>query len=428
MAAGHSDRAHASWAASATERNWNCPGSYVLNALVEEDDESEAAAWGTACHEVSEMCLTQGREPIEFVGRIIKTKKHAIEVDEEMSDTSDVYVNYVRGRLAEYRDETGEDAVLMVEQKFMLDAIEPPFDAGGTGDAVLYFPKWELLEIVDLKGGRGVVVEAKGNKQLRTYGLGAMLANQGVKVSKVKSTIVQPRAPHKDGRIRSEEIHVVDLAEWSADLKEAMYRAAQAAADYEKTTGAVSRDEWSKLYVCAGSHCKFCKAKPTCPALEQKTLDAAKVFFDDHDKPHISNTPDKMEPGELAKTLDLLDMIEDWVKAVRSYAHAQAESGTEIPGYILVDKQGRETWVDAERVKANLDMLDLGEDLYLNEPKMRTPKQVRASLKKAGLTDVLEALKDESETPVNGTNLVRADKTARPAVAPKPQQIFDAIE
>jgi hypothetical protein len=79
-----------------------------------------------------------------------------------------------------------------------------------------------MLEVVDLKGGRGVVVEVKGNPQLRTYALGAMLANPGIDVSHVQVTIVQPRAPHKDGRIRSERFHVADLVEWTAELMAAM--------------------------------------------------------------------------------------------------------------------------------------------------------------------------------------------------------------
>ncbi len=82
---------------------------------------------------------------------------------------------------------------LWIEQRFKLEAINPPFEAGGTADAVIFHDGAQLLEVVDLKGGRGIVVEALGNKQARTYALGAVLNNPGLDIQEVKVTIVQPR-------------------------------------------------------------------------------------------------------------------------------------------------------------------------------------------------------------------------------------------
>lgn len=422
----HSARDHAQWSASATERNWNCPGALALTDGLPETT-SEAADWGTAAHQIAEKCLRQGVQADSFIGETEKGKKHSFEVDEEMADTAQQYVDYCRSRIAAYEAETGEKPLFFIEQRFSLADLNPPFEAGGTGDFVIYFLRWELLEIVDLKGGRGHVVEAIGNPQLRTYALGAMLANKGLKVKTIKVTIVQPRAPHKDGRIRSESFHVVDLMEWTTDLLAAMLRSAQAIADMEKVDcNLIPQKLWDVTHLNAGDHCKFCKAAGFCPALEQRSLDAAGVWFDDLDNARISNTPDSMDPAELAKRLDMLDMIGEWINAVRAYAHAQAEIGVEIPGYQLVEKIGHRKWkadVDIQNVIDVLENAGKDRDLaYAKKP--ASPAQVEKALGAKHKADIADLV----ERPVTGTNLVAANKTSRPAAAPAVNKHFDILD
>lgn len=415
----HATRDHATWSASATERNWQCPGALALTMDLPERS-SEVADWGTACHQVAEKCLRTRKDAVDFIGTTEKGKEHSFEVDDEMAETAQTYVDYVLGEWL-YQPLR----VLHIEQKFSLAALNPPFEAGGTADAVVYKPDEKNLEVIDLKGGRGHVVEVVGNPQLRTYALGAMLANPGLDVSTITVTIVQPRAPHKSGRIRSETFHVADLLEWTGDLLAAMKRS-KAAID----SAIASKAEWNSTFLNAGSWCKFCKAAGFCPALQQKAYDAAGVWFDDLDKPRLANSPDAMSPEAIAQALDAADMIGDWINAVRAYAHAQAESGAEIPGYILVPKEGREKWVDDgaavqaanAAIKAGLD----GDKVY-NPPKVRTPKQIRDALAKAKLA-MPEALVGLSAKPTQGTNLVAADKTTRQAVEPAVNKFFDKID
>jgi uncharacterized protein DUF2800 len=426
------EKAHATWSASATSRNWECSGALALGAQVAHlDEESEAAGWGTACHSVSEWCLREGRDAVEMIGRVVKSKQHEFEVDEEMAETAQKYVDYVRTRLGN-RPEPINFAVspsLYVEQKFSLAKLKPPFDAGGTADAVIYFPAEKLLEVIDLKGGRGVKVEVTENKQLRTYAVGAVLANPGLDVERVRSTIVQPRMSHADGVIRSEEIHISDLMEWTAELKGAMNRSADAGKAYAAITGDISREEWAAKYLTAGDHCKFCPAAGFCPALEKKALDAAGVWFDDLQKPQFSNTPADLSPEKLASVLDAADMIQDYLNAARALAHSLAETGVKIANgdgeYILVDRIGRRRWKGEEAdVKEQLFLTaDLTDDeVYVQ--KLKSPAQIEkvlgAKRKKliAGLI----------ETPVTGTNLVRTDKTDRMAAAPAVHKHFDVIE
>ena len=419
-------KSHATWSASATTRNWACAGALALNQQVAHlEKESEAAGWGTACHSVAEDCLKSGCDAIEWVGRIVKSKEHTFEVDDEMAETAQAYVDYVRDRLAAYKAETGEDAVLYVEQTFSLEKLEPPFDAGGTGDAVMYFPAWALLEIVDLKGGRGVKVSVAENKQLRTYGLGAVLTNPGLNVQRVRSTIVQPRMG--DGKPKSEEYHIADLVEWTGELRMKMAQSAEALAAYRQITGDLSREAWAEKYLCAGDHCgtTFCKAQGICPALEKRALDAAGVWFDDQNTPHLSNTPSDLSPERLSVVLDAADMIQNYLNACRSLAHALVESGVEVPNYILVEKTGRRKFIEDDeavlvhQIKALTQLSD--DDLY--NQKLKSPSQLEKTLKKdKGLIAAL------IETPITGVNLVRADKTTREPVKSKADKFFQPID
>lgn len=423
--ADHGARDHARWAASSTERNWHCAGALALTeTITTTEKENPAAAWGTACHEISELCLMENRDAIEFLGTVRQTKQHKIDVDEELADTAQQYVDYVRGRVAKYQTETGGEPKVVFEQHFRLDTLNPPFQAGGTGDTVIYFPMWRLIEVVDLKGGRGVVVEATGNKQGRTYGLGAMLENTGLDVERIKVTIVQPRAHHKDGRIRSDDFHVADLMEWTADLLAAMRRSKAALED----RGRIAEALWVKHYLAAGDHCKFCRAAGFCPALEQRAMDAAGVWFNDEDQPQMSNAPNSLSAEELAKRLDVADMIQEWVAAVRAYAHEQAELGVTIPGYQLSSTIGHRKFTDEAKVKELLFLkLDLTDD-ELHTKKFKTPAQIEKTLGAKKLRAVKTDLDELIARPVTGTNLVRADKTTRPAVAPAVNQHFAPIE
>ena len=416
--ANHAARDHAQWSASATDRNWHCPGALALTMDLPEQTNS-AADWGTVCHEISELCLRDGVDAVSFIGTTRKGKEFSFEVDDEMADTAQMYVNYCRSRIDAYKAETGKNALVFVEEKFSLAALNPPFEAGGTGDCVMIFPDWQTLEVVDLKGGRGVVVEAKGNPQGRTYGLGAVLKHTGHTIRKIIVTIVQPRAGHPDGRIRSDVFDMADLVEWTTDLMAAMKRSADAF-EWHKA-GTKPSAEWARDYLAAGGHCKFCKAAGFCPALEQKATDAAGIWFDDLDKPRISNSPDAMSPEKLAQTLDMLDMIDDWCNAVRAHAHREAEAGTVIPGYQLVEKIGNRAWkadVTTDAVAAVLAGAGKDAKLAYAAPKAASPAQVEKALgaKNKGL------LTDLVERPSRGTNLVSTASTTRPAVTPLVQQ------
>lgn len=434
QAPNHADREHATWSASSAKRNMLCSGA--LGLILEAtkgwpESTNEAADWGTCAHQIGEACLSDGTDASRFVGQTLKGKKHSFEVDDEMAECAQEFVGYVRRRMAEYKAATGDDAVLWIEQRFSFASLKPPFDAGGTGDAVIWFSMWGLLEVVDLKGGRGVVVEAKGNPQLRSYGLGAVLTHPDLDVETVKVTIVQPRAPHKDGRIRSETFEVGELVMWTSEMLASMRRSKQAMDERAVITGELSEEEWARKWLVPGDHCQdtFCDVAAVCPALRMKVEESIGLHFHPiTEEPTIRNAPNVGDPEQIGKYLDCADMIEGWVKALRGHGHRMAEMGQPPANYVLVDKTGREAWGDKEAEKkavAAARAAKIDEKKYLTDPKLRTPKQVRDAFKKAKAD--LSALEGLSSTPTTGTNLVRQDGTIRPAVSAV-EQHFQAIK
>ena len=410
----HHDRDHATWSASATERNWRCAGAIAMESISPEDKESLHAARGTAAHELGERCLRGGGQAIEYLGMVIKTKEHEVEIDEELANSAQEYVDYCRTL----------KGVWLVEKKFSLDALDPPFEAGGTCDFISV--EAHQIEVVDLKNGMGVV-DVNENKQLRTYALLAMLnLKAGVNAERIKVTIVQPRAPHKDGRIRSETFHVADLVEWTSELMKAMRRSKRAFDEFQTINGdRVKFNEWAEKWLTPGA-CKFCRAEANCPALRKKALavisEKAAGWFEDPNATVVVPSPAEMTPETLGRVLDGLDMLEDWIKAVRGHAHAQAERGVTIPGYQLVDKIGNRIF--GFTIKTD--------DVVIVAP--MTENEAIAVLKKVGLTDeqlwtkklispaaaekiVGAKRKKEIEAltikPVKGTNLASVAKSTR---------------
>ncbi len=413
----HGIREHATWSASATARNWQCAGALTLAQFAPPDKESIHAARGTCAHQVAEKCLRTGKDASDFLGEIEKTKEFSIEVDEEITASAQMYVDYCR------QLRRSGNAKTWIEERFSLADLGPPFDAGGTGDFVVYYAPDRTLEVVDLKHGMGVV-EVTGNVQLRTYALGALLAHQDLDVDTVTATVVQPRAQHKDGRIRSETFHVADLIAWTADLLKAMGRSKEAMNAFEKAKdNSVLMDEWSDAWLKPGK-CTFCPAEATCPALRRQALAVAATYCEpDTGEAKIGNLPTEMSPEKLAETLDMLDMLEAWVKAVRAYAHSQAENGVELPGYILVEKIGNRKWKDDESALA-VSLLSpevgLSED-EIYERKLRSVAQTEKVLG-AKRKHLIEHL---WERPITGVNLVSASKTTRPATKSKVETFFE---
>jgi hypothetical protein len=425
----HSDRYHAVWSASSTAANWTCAGRMAMVSIAPDQKSSIYAAEGTAAHEVAEKALRGDLDCFKFLGEVYTIDGFEVEVNEDLARSAQTYVNYVAAQT-----DVAAGSILLIEERHSLAQLNPPFDAGGTCDATIIKPHMGEIEVVDLKNGKGIV-EVNGNKQTRTYALLALLnapKHLVDQIDQVKVTIVQPRASHKDGRVRSETFHIAELIEWTAELMKAMNRSALALEAFHMINGSRSMfDEWARVSLTPGN-CAFCPAQGICPALRTKALaiapEIARTWFEDptlETPPMISNTVPALSPEELSHILDGIDMLEDWAKAVRATAHSLAEGGTTIPGYKLVEKIGNRKWAaDDEKIIADLkSVIKLTEDQIFSR-KLLSPAQIE---KVIGVKRK-EEIANMYHNPVTGTNLVSEKKSTRPATKAKLESFFEPVK
>lgn len=414
--ADHAVRDHARWSASASTRNFACPGAIALieSLGVEGGKTSRAAAWGTAAHQILERALAEERAKADFLGERVSVEGFDFEVDDEMLECVDAVVEYVLQRTVEYAAEHLNAAVILVEQALPLDKLGLPIEAGGTGDVVLLFPGWGLVEVVDLKTGMGYVDAS--SPQLKTYALGAMLANPGP-WGRVQATIVQPRITGRDP-IRSVTYGLDEIFDWTQDLRLAVTDAAAAAEERPDYAEQGKLGEWGYAWLRPGDHCHdtFCPAAGQCPALRSKAL---AVF-----SPKGVPAPEAsgLSSDKLAEILDKADMVEGWLNAIRAEAHARAERGEKVGEYVLVPKQARRAWVEEDEQALLNDICSATglDPADATTRKVKSPAQIDKLLgaKKKDL------IRDLWVSKSSGTNLVRADKTERTPVPALPERIF----
>jgi hypothetical protein len=245
---------HAKFAPSASDKWINCPGyiNLVKNVLdvFGSEESSEAAAEGTAAHEVAEKIL-RARNPTRAL--------RAYGCDPELKLALEYYIDMVEDILDE-KEKAGLHPELHIEKSMKLCD-----DLGGTADCVIVHDQG--LVVIDYKHGRGVYV-APESSQLKIYGY--MAANAFILRSKpfhpdsiIELYIVQPRFRDRDvERVRCAEYN---LPEFMDEMKETIEEA-------------MSNAENATNYV-GGKHCIFCAAKPFCPRKKEvilKVLEAGK--------------------------------------------------------------------------------------------------------------------------------------------------------
>jgi hypothetical protein len=366
-----------------------CPGSVRLSAGLP-NISSEHAIEGTRAHALAELSLNDGADdPVTFLGM---TLEGGI-VTEEMVDHVRTFVDHCR-----FLREMCGPANVWVERRFNLAAFNPPAPMFGTADFVAYDALSKTLHVVDLKYGQGVVVEVTGNPQLRYYALGAGISLDGtVSIERVVITIVQPRAAHIDGPIRSEEIDYLDLVGWSSELF-------AAAAETTKPDAPL----------VAGDHCRWCLARAQCPERREHALAVAQQEFSviEPAKPFTPPVPELIPDEQFFAMMSQLDVLDDWSKSMRARANAMLEEGKDVPGFKLVERRANRKWSDADTAMRVLTLNGNTDDEIFEPRTLKSPAQIEKLLgKKLFSTTVAEHVTKKS----SGVTMVSADD-ARPAV------------
>lgn len=309
----HAARAHSVLGASSSHRWKACAGSVALEATVPEPPSSPHAIEGTYAHEMAELILAGREEDAR-----LHAEKGGYDVA-EMESHVRVYTDYVQS--------LGGDP--QIELRVTLDRLNPPVPMWGTVDTMVWDEETRHLQIVDLKYGQGVVVEVEDNPQLKYYLLGAVLA-VGERPAKMTITIVQPRAHHPDGPVRSVEVGWEELKEFRVALMEAAHATQQPDAPLQ-----------------VGSHCRWCRAKAICPAQQKFALETAQIEFEaEAEETPTLPSPEGMDGEKISFILERARIIEDWLGAVKEYARNQIEAGGEVPGWKLVAGRRSRRWGD----------------------------------------------------------------------------------
>jgi hypothetical protein len=140
----------------------------------------------------------------------------------------------------------------------------------GTADAIVL--KGEVLYVRDLKYGANAVVEAEDNKQLKIYALAALLTVKGA-VKYVDVGIVQPRAKHPDGPIRSVRFPAIELIDFYFELVTAEAKAREATESFRQfQAGARGLMDWQAKWLSESPKaCRWCPVGRTgsCPIKNQ---------------------------------------------------------------------------------------------------------------------------------------------------------------
>jgi len=289
----HETRKHARLSASRTDRFMQCPGSYRLESLMPYEPAGEAAAIGTAIHELSEIILTGKEIPAG-------TDPDHLSMAQGYADFVNTLVENPRKKLIEVNLDEG------------LKSLHPAL--GGTADAVLV--DGNHLHILDLKTGR-VPVDATDNKQLLTYALGAMRQLKAPNTIECTMHIYQPRVGHSKWTVSGNRLNL-----HGERLKEAAELALSSDAPTSPSPDA----------------CRYCKAKTICPSMREKVQTAARSDF----MPDMTVTPDMLDDAAL---------VAAWAEMVQSAAKEQLANGKSIQGWTM--RLGRKTkfWKDEKLVQ-----------------------------------------------------------------------------
>lgn len=318
---------HALLSASSSHRWLACPPSARLCENYE-DKGSEYAQEGTDAHSLCEhkLKLALGMETAD-------PTEHLSFYNEEMEQCACDYAAYVMELVSEAK-KTCKDPVVLIEQR--LDFSRFVAEGFGTGDCVIIADG--TLYIVDYKHGKGVEVSAEANPQMMLYALGALELFDGIyDIDTVRMAIFQPRRENVSVCVMAKD----DLLQWA--YNDLVYKAKLAYA---------GEGEFQ-----AGEHCRFCKAKAVCRKRAEYNLELAKYDFE---------MPATLEEAEIAAILEKADELAAWAADVKEYALRQALSGTEYPGYKVVEGRSNRKYTDEDAVADTVKKA--GYDPY--EPKL----------------------------------------------------------
>lgn len=407
------EKQHARLSPSASKRWMTCPGSIRLSEEVKSEDKpTKYAAEGTVAHEIGEKCLLEGKEPRDFLGKVFTVDGFKIKVTENMTNAVEEYVNYIIDHITNAEIQSDTNVELQVEVWCSLKHLDIPGLDGGTSDCILINREHRYIEVIDYKHGQGVAVEVEGNTQAMCYGLGA-ISNMDVELGEwqIINTIVQPRAFHPDGPIRSETLTEDDIFAWQ---NEKLIPCAEATKDPDAEL--VPSDEG----------CRFCPASGSCPALYDKTQEIAMADFAEDKFPD----PESLSSEQKQVIMDHATMIKSFIVAVENQIKIDMDHGSKEykDKYKLVRKTTQRKFVDGvddDLESPLLDHLDHG-DIFTE--KLKGIGEIEKALRKKLGKKHAEEIMEEITTKPKGDLVVAPLSDKRVEVQPTLVSDFEDLD
>ncbi|MBR3174300.1 MAG: DUF2800 domain-containing protein, partial [Oscillospiraceae bacterium] len=222
------------------------------------------------------------------------------------------------------------------------------------------------LHIVDFKYGRGILVEAEGNPQMKLYALGALeIFDCLYDIQTISMTIYQPRRSN----VSTCSLPRAELMDWAENVLIPTAELAFAG-DGEYQCG-----EW----------CQFCKAKADCRERARMNMALARYEF---------RQPPLLSDEEIEEILGQLDSLTDWAADIRAYALQAALNGKHWSGYKLVEGRSIRKYTDEQAVAAAVK--EAGFDPY-EEPKLLGVTAMTTLLGRKQFNDILGSLVTRSQ-------------------------------
>lgn len=406
--------AHAKLSPSAAKRWLTCPGSIrLIDKLEVEDRSSKYAAEGTVAHEICELCLLENKSPVEFLGEVREADGFKFKVNQNMVDACNVYVDYINDYILDAEISADVNVKVEVEVRCSLKELGIPGLDGGTSDCVLTCKEQTFIDVIDYKHGSGVAVEAENNPQAMQYALGALLKlqSEGEDISdyQVNITIIQPRAMHKDGPIRTWEISALALLTW---MEEILIPGAKAT--LEKDAKLVPSDE----------ACLFCPVKD-CSARYNKVVESAMIDFEE--PKDILPDPEHMTAEQKLTVMDNIKMIRSFLVAVEAQVKQEVDSGSKdyVGRYKLVHSNTQRKLQEEAFDEIASPLLDYLDEEELYERKRKGVGALEASLKDKfreqgvkGFTKQVKEIMEQITTKPKGELVIAPQSDTRKEVQP----------
>lgn len=362
--------AHSSKGASSAERWMNCSGSSALIAAFDlpETDEPSYRREGTAMHEAAADCLARDIDTWEIVGETY----YNTEITADMASAIQEYLDRVRPSIDRKTGFHGQQ--FFIEAKLAApDIHEQMFgsvDFGALvpaeiarkltlGNAAPALAKSGFLDITDLKGGEGIVVDPDENAQMKYYAFMLIAIHYDTLDDDfpVRLTIAQPRAFSQEGPIRDWWTTVGDIKRWVArELVPAMNS---------------TDDE-----LMAGKWCRFCPAKLACPLLVSLYRAA-----NNYDPKAVINLSSEALGLSYEKTV----AVKFYIKALEDEVYRRMMAGQPVPLAKLVNKKANRVFPPSitEMVEGKEVEIEIGAAIKarfgaeaLTKPEVKTPAEL----------------------------------------------------